>query len=850
MRELSEALAPQYQLEREIGHGGMATVYLAYDTKHQRKVALKVLNPDLAQSLGAHRFRREIATLAKLSHPHILSVHDSGNADDYLWFTMPFVEGESVRHRLERDKQLPIDEALTIARDVASALGYAHARGIIHRDIKPENVLLTEQGEALLADFGIAVPMMLSPRSTLTTDGWVVGTPQYMSPEQAAGVNKLDARSDVYMLGVLLYEMLAGVRPRRNESLSIRRVRPAVPLAVDIALRTALALVPDERWVSVTAFANALVGADTPTAKPRRWHVVVTVVLALGVATAGAAMLRRTAGRTQDHPAPAAIRLAVLPFINDGDSVDTYFADGVTDAVRAKLARVSGLEVIGSTSSAHYRHTTKPPREIARELGVQYLLEGTVQWAKAPVGGMSRVRVSTELVDARTEADKWVQPFDAPLTDVFQMQTDIAGRVAEQLQVALPDAAQTLAGRPTANLNAYDAYLRGVALGQSKGGSVDIERREVALFKEAVTLDSTFALAWAELAQAQGRAYSFGVPLPALADSADRASVRALTLAPGIAETHLARAGYWLRIHNDPARAYRDDSTALALGPPDAPTLVQTAIVEATLGRWDASEAHWAEAERLDPQSMLAAAGLGQVAALRHHNAQARSAMQRALALSPTNLNAINVSLLPSLGEGDLAGARAMLRSIPASVDRNSLVAFIAEYGDLGWVLDSSDAERLLHLGPDAFDGDRGAWAIALAHQEAWRGDLRRAREYARLALPEFEAQVQAAPNDAARRAALGVTLAYLGRRPEAIQEGERAVALLPITRDAYSGPYIQHQLVRIELLAGDTARALDALEPLLRTPYVLTPAWLRIDPCFASLRGNARFEQLASTRP
>jgi TolB-like protein/tRNA A-37 threonylcarbamoyl transferase component Bud32 len=858
-------LGTRYQLQRQIGRGGMATVYLACDTKHARQVAIKVLHPSLAGSLGADRFRQEITMLAQLQHPHILTVYDSGDTGKHLWFAMPYVEGESLRQRLTRETQLPVEEALRITRDIASALDYAHARGIIHRDIKPENVLLTQQGEALLADFGIA--RIVGADAVVFTDtGVAIGTPQYMSPEQANGERNLDARTDVFSLGAILYEMLVGEPPfpgptpqvvvikmMAGAPLSVQRVRSGVPPCVDLAVRRALAVVPVDRWASAVEFAAALGTAEARAAglapaapRVRRWFTKPVVIVAgLAIAATGIVGWYAVANR-QEH-ATGALRLAVLPFENIGDSADAYFADGVTEAVRGKLIGVPGLEVIGSTSSGQYRRTTKTPREIGSELGAQYLVEGRVRWAKAP-DGTNRVRVSAELVDAGTATDKWEQPFDAPLTDVFQVQNNIAGQVAKELQLELtPTTRQTLAIKPTTDVLAYEAYLRGAAVANAGTAGAAPARRATMFFQQAVNRDSTFALAWAALANQQVAEYMNGVPTAAVADSADWNSIRALALAYNLPDAHTARADYYLGVRHDPVRAMHQDSMALVLAPGDANTLRRTATLEQTLGRWNTAEAHMSVAARLDPQSIITADEYGNLLALRGRFDQAEAVLVRAAALDSTSCTIISDRLVLHLMQGDLAGGHALLRAVPARVNRDSLVAYVAQYGDFGWALDSADAERLLNLGPEAFDGDRGAWAFALAQQYALRGDVRRMRAYADTARAQFAMQARGIPTDAMRHALLGMTLAYLGRHDEAIAEGKRAVALLPIARDAVDGPYMLHQLVRIDILVGEPERALDALEPLVRMPYVLTPGWLRIDPNFAPLGGNARFERLLS---
>jgi Flp pilus assembly protein TadD len=418
--------------------------------------------------------------------------------------------------------------------------------------------------------------------------------------------------------------------------------------------------------------------------------------------------------------------------------------------------------------------------------------------------------------------------------------------VAQELAIALtPAAEQTLASQPTTDLTAYDAYLRGVALAGDDGGGPNVVHRRIGLFQDAVNRDSNFAIAWAALARGQAGEYADGVPNRALADSADRNSRRAVALTPSFADAHTARSAFYLKVRRDPVTALREDSVALAVAPRDVNTLRRTGYVEATLGRWDAAVMHMAEASRLDPRSFTAANDLGQIEVMRGLYVEARRALARATALAPNDVDVIEDNVLLLLVQGDLAGARALLRSVPSSVDRNTLVAFIATYGDLGWVLDPSDADRLLTLGPSAFGDDRASRAFVIAQQYGYRGDTRRSRLYADTARMEFAAQLKAAPEDAQRHALLGVSLAYLGRHDDAIREGERAVALLPIPRDGLLGPYVRYQLVRIHILLGEPEQALDQLEPLRRVPYVVTPGWLRIDPNVAPLRGHARFERL-----
>jgi eukaryotic-like serine/threonine-protein kinase len=874
---LSEALSGRYTIERQLGRGGMATVYLARDLRHDRPVALKVLHPQLSATLGPERFQREIKLAARLQHPHIVSVHDSGQSEGgasggapLLWFTMPYIEGESLRERLARDRQLPVDDAIRITREVALALDYAHRHGVIHRDIKPENILLCD-GQALVADFGIGRALGLgSPGERLTETGMVIGTPAYMSPEQAAGEREVDARSDIYSLGVVLYEMLAGEPPYTGptaqaimakrftgEIPSIHRVRPAVPDTVERAVRRALAPVPADRFQTAAELTRALSEASTsPTdgiasgpsnAARRTWRSRVSFASGLGLFLVLAALgvfswLRSDRAARDSGTAPK--RLAVLPFESLGAPGNEYFADGITDAVRGKLTTVSGLQVIARSSSSQYKQTAKTPQQIGQELDVEYLLTGTVRWDKG-VGG-SRVQVSPELIHVADATAEWQQPFDASLTDVFAVQADIAGRVAEALGVALgAGERQALAKRPTASLAAYDAYLRGeeTSGALSTAGIVTLQRAAT-YYGQAVALDSTFALAWAQLSRANSLIYFRGTGSSSAAEKALQAAERAAALAPERPETYLAMGDY----HANISRKYPEALQQYALGQrrisSSADLLTATALTEQRLGRWDAALDHLDQARKVDPRSHFTARRYAFTLLWLRRYPEARAAYDRALTLDPNNLAALQHKAMLSVMQADLPGARAALRAAPREVEPDHLVAYVATYWDLVWLLDEEHRSLLLKLTPAPFGDDRGAWGLAQAQAHMLKGEPKLAQAYADSARIAFDSRVREGQGDQ-ERIYRAVALAYLGRSAEAVSEGEQTVAARPISEDAYTGPYHQHMLVRIYLLAGEPEKALDRLEPLLKVPYFLSPGWLKVDPTFDPLRKNPRFQRL-----
>jgi DNA-binding SARP family transcriptional activator/TolB-like protein len=582
-----------------------------------------------------------------------------------------------------------------------------------------------------------------------------------------------------------------------------------------------------------------------PRRRPLPARAAVVGVLLLLAAVLVWSGLRRTA------EAAGPRRLAVLPFENLGDSADAYFADGIANELRAKLSQLDGVEVIARASSNHYRSTTKTPEAIARELGARYLLTATVQWDKAS-GGPSRVRVSPELVEVTAEHPPraaWQQPFAAALTDVFAVQADIAAQVAGALGVVLGDSARReLRLKPTESLAAYDEFLKGEAAAQEMKASQAGLRRAIAFYERAVSLDTAFAQAWSQLSRARTSLYSNGVPDPALGEAARAAKERARALRPDDPLVHLAAGEIHSSVNPiDNARALAEYQRGLRLAPGDGELLSATAIAEALLQRWDSVAPRLERARLLDPRSLTPARRLATVRIFLRQYAAADSAVDRAIVLGPTNPQIALLKVMVALGRGDRAAADAAARAAATRIDPATLLPFLATYQDLFWVLDDEQQRQVLALPPSAFDDDRGVWGIVRAQLYHFRGDFARAAVYADSARIALEEQSRAAPEDAQRHALVGLALAYLGRKAEAVREGRRGVELLPLARDGFNGPYVQLQLVRIYLLTGEPDQALDQLEPLLRVPFYVSPGWLRLDPAFASLRTHPRFARLVA---
>ncbi|MFL5520173.1 MAG: protein kinase domain-containing protein, partial [Gemmatimonadales bacterium] len=450
----------------------------------------------------------EIRITARLDHPRILTLIDSGAAEGFLYYVLPVVRGESLRAKLDRERQLGVDEAIAIATQVASALDYAHRQGVVHRDIKPENILLHE-GEAMVADFGIAVRPADDRNARLTSVGMAVGTPAYMSPEQAVGETHLDARSDVYSLACVLYELLAGEPPFTGPTAqaiiakrfsgdvpSVRRVRPTVPAAVELAIRRALSPAPADRFASCGEFADALVA---PVAATEREASV-----------------------------------AVLPFQSmSTDASGSMFADGITEDVIAQLSKIRALKVISRTSAMQFRDNTLDRRQVATRLGVTTLLEGSVRQAG------ERVRIVAQLIDADTERQLWAETYDRQLTDIFQIQSDVALQIAGALKAELSrDEQRRVQAQPTRDVRAYQLVLRARQWFTQYTEAAVLQA--IACYEEALALDPHYAQAWAGLARTYCEVMT--VQMVSFADvaitKAREAATRALTLDPGLAEAH------------------------------------------------------------------------------------------------------------------------------------------------------------------------------------------------------------------------------------------------------------------------------------------------------------------------
>jgi len=641
--KLRAALSGSYTIDRELGRGGMATVYLAQDGKHERLVALKVLHPDLAASLGPDRFLREIKLAARLNHPHILPLHDSGEADGFLFYVMPYVEGESLRERLDREHRLNVDEAVHHGRAIASALDYAHRQGIVHRDIKPENVMLYE-GEAMVMDFGIAKAVSSAGTETLTQTGMMIGTPAYVSPEQAAGEVNLDGKSDQYSLACVIYEMLTGERPfsgatpqaimaKRFTELPrpLRSIVSSVPESVEKAVTKAMATESSGRYSTAAQFAQALASGSliTPT---------------------DTASLPQTT-------VSAAKSVAVLPFTNmSADAENEYFTDGMAEEIINALTKIQSLRVTSRTSSFSFKGKNEDIGEIGKKLKVSTVLEGSVR----KMG--NRLRITAQLVNVADGSNLWSEKYDREIEDIFAIQDDISQAIVKALRVILTEGEKKQIEKArTENVQAYDYYLRGRQyFHQLRRKSLEYARQ---MFNKAIEIDRDYARAYAGVADSCSMLYTYFDAREFNLRQADIASHKALELEPELAEAHVAR-GLAVSLSKRFDEAEQEFEKAMKLDPKlfEAPYWYGRALQSA--GRFQEAVKMFERASSLRPEDYQApgflAQAYGSLGMTEERDAGLRRAlklMEDRLELNPDDARAANLAAAFLARLGDLSKA-------------------------------------------------------------------------------------------------------------------------------------------------------------------------------------------------
>ncbi len=659
---LANALSDRYTIERLLGYGGMATVHLAEERKHKRKVAIKILKQEFAASVGAERFLREIGIAAQLSHPHIVPLIDSGESEGSLYYVSPFIPGGSLRDRLNREKKLPIDDALRIVSEIGTALDYAHRNGFVHRDVKPENILFADD-HALLADFGIAHIASSTPDEPLTLSGFVLGTPEYMSPEQASGEAEIGVPGDVYGLACVFYEMLAGQPPLKGATpratmakqvtekpRPLRTLRPDAPAGFERVLERAFAKNPAQRFSTIAQFCDALTHARSEPARPF-------------------AATTRT--------------IAVLPFVNSSPDPDNeYLSDGITDELINALAKVEGLRVASRTSVFALKGKAQDVRAIGALLEASEVLEGSVRRSG------ENLRITVQLTSTDDGRLMWSERYDRRLVDVFAIQDEIARTIVTTLRsTSFADLAPTPANRHTENVIAYGLYLRGRYAWNKRTSEGVYEG--IKYFEEAIAVDPTYALAYTGLADSYSLHIDYrNVPVHEGHQKAKFYARKAIELDDTLAEAHASLAWSSFIYDWNWDGAAKEFRRAIELDPRYATAHQWYAFMLASQGRFDEAllEAHTAQEN--DPSSVSVRRSLGYSYFYARKFEQAHYHLDRAIAMNPTAEESYRVQGLILTFQKQFAAAERVLREALAlapecgSSTRATLAFSLAANGD------------------------------------------------------------------------------------------------------------------------------------------------------------------------
>ena len=857
-----------YEILEEIGRGGMGVIYRARQEHSRRIVAVKRI---LAHQVNSHetlvRFRREAEAVSSLDHPNILPIHDVGESEDGLpYFSMKYATGGSLGAAAPKLRS-NARECVQVMAKVARAIAYAHGKGVLHRDLQPGNILLDENGEPMVSDFGLA--KWLNETSDLTRTLETLGTPGYIAPEQAeCRAADLTSAADIYSLGAILFYLLTGRPPFVGPNVlyvihqaaatpapRLRSLAPSLDRDLETIVGRCLESDPNARYKSAGALADDLehwLRHEPIRARPtgvftygRKWvqrnptsTVLLSSLVALGVVI-GVMFWERESPR----PLPAGI--AVLPFENlSADPQNAFFADGVQDEILNDLAKIADLKVISRTSVLQYKSGEKRNlRQIGNELRVAHVVEGSVQ------RDANRVRVTAQLIDARTDTHLWAERYDRPLNDVFAIQSEIAKAIAGQLRAKLsPRTKSAIEERPTKDLAAYDLYVRAESLVTKGVFNLANLFEPARLLDQAIARDQDFFLAYCLLARVHSTLYLIYDHTPARRDLADRAVKSALHLRPEAGETHLERARY-LRCNLDYNNARSELALARSTLPNNAQVFELTALIDDRQGRWNQAVRNWEKTLDLDPHNLSNLRELAADYLFMRRFAEAVAIVDRAIALAPED-----AQLRAHRAWLDLAwraDPKPLRKIFPAMINENPSAAQLAGEVWLDLALCERDpvlAERALAtIGGVGFNQNQlfiSATFLKACVARAF-GDDAAARNAFSTARAEVERTVRERPDEGPPLCMLGLIDAGLGRKEEAIREGRRASALLPVTKDAINGAEIMQYLGLIYAWTGEKDLAINQLAATLQVPSLLSYGELRLHPFWDPLRGDPRFEKL-----
>jgi serine/threonine protein kinase/Tfp pilus assembly protein PilF len=869
----------------ELGRGAMGVTYRATDTTLQRKVALKIIKIDVVKrSVEAReRFMREARAAAALRHENIATVYQFGIRAEtgQYFYAMELIEGETLEERVRRAGPLDARTTIEIAQQVTSALVAAEKHGLVHRDLKPANLMLVSPNgktadcasnnkklPVKIIDFGLAKTLNTQTDPQSLTHDRFVGTPAFASPEQFEH-SALDVRSDIYSLGETLWFALTGKTPfaghnmeeihhaQQSNALPIEQLKAVhVPSRLRSLLESMLALEPASR-PGTSALAARLLRCAPEARSARRIRVALAAaaLLILGISAPFIFFSLRTQNSSWNLGAPDK-SIAVLPFENlSSDAENAYFASGIQEEILTRLAKIGELKVISRTSTQQYQSRPSNLREIAKQLGVANILEGSVQKAAG------QVRVNVQLINAQTDSHLWADTYDRKLTDIFAVESEIARGIAESLQTKLTGSEeQALAVKPTNNPEAYDAYLRGLAFEVRSSYSIDLVGKAIDSYERAVQLDPNFALAWARLTRADALVYFIRADTTAARrNAAKNALQNAQRLQPNSPETLLALGYYQYLVLRDYGLAKATFRLVSKMLPGSSEVPSALAAVTRREGNWDESVAYLEQGLALDPRN---AELLNQAAwtyvILRQFPAALRL-YDRAFDVLPDEPNLLAMKARVYLAEGNLQEAANLLSAIDAQ--NPSEITFLIKITQLRLERNYSEIIRLLQTRlaqvQFASEIDKGINELWLALAQRVAGDMTLAKVAAEQARSTLEPLSKSQPDNFLLAEALCLANGAIGDKDSALKEYDRATALLASAKDRVYEPSPGEVLALIEMIVGENNGATSTLTQLLQTPYSgwfyyatpVTPALLRLDPIWDPLRGDPNFQKLCEEK-
>ncbi|MBU8932939.1 MAG: protein kinase [candidate division Zixibacteria bacterium] len=844
-------MVSHYRIIEKIGAGGMGEVYLAEDTKLKRKVALKFLPPHLCQDEDCReRFKREAQAAAKLNHPNIVTIHEVAEHSGRPFFAMEHVEGQSLKDVI-RDYQPGLDDIINLVLQICEGLAKAHEAGITHRDIKPSNIVIDADGRPKLVDFGLAT---IQGTDKLTKTGSTLGTVGYMSPEQIK-VKEVDHRSDLFSLGVVLYEMIAGRLPfaADNEAATMNAVLNEVPeplsryksgvsgelqrivsklLEKDPTLRyqSAVGLISDLKTLTRD---EPSVASKPPVDWWNRFVVVGAVIVCLIMA--GYWLLPMTEEKATQVQSER-IMLAVLPFENLGNPDDENFADGITDAITSRIAKIGGLGVISRTSAMKYKKTDKTLKQIGAELGVSYILEGTILWDKS--GDTDRVRIIPQLIRVSDDSHIWTETYERVMTQIFAVQAGIATSIAEKLDITLLEPERdALAEQPTENADAYHAYLA--------GKRYDADSLAVQMYERAIELDPSFALAYAALSKTHSEMYHYQYDhTEERLQLAKEAVDKALALQPGLPEAHLALGYYYYHGYREYDKALKEFAIAEKRLPNDPRILQAEAFIWRRLGRFEEAQVNLEKAFQLNPRDDDAAIQVAVIHQWLRNYQKAINYIDKAISIRPDISMYHYIKMMTLILMGDLPSAHQTISNAPhqeaLALPWVYLLMFERDYDATFKYFDLGTKQYVL----------AGSSFMSV---DLWKGSIYRFMGEDELAYAAFdssrvflESHEQEFSGFFGYYMSLGLTYAGLGRKEEAIRFGQLAVEKYPISKDALLGTRQEKELAVVYVMSGEYDLAIDLLEHVMSIPFNLeSVATLRLNPIWDPLRDHPRFQAL-----